>query len=103
MAREFAKPFYNSKQWEKCRQGYISQRQSIDGGICERCKDSLGYIVHHKVHITPDNINDPYITLGHDNLSYMCHDCHNREHGGDNSPLRDDVIFNSNGELIRSD
>lgn len=78
--KEYAKEFYKGKKWKKCRSTYIKMRQSVDGGMCERCKRTLGYIVHHKVYITPDNINNPNITLNYNNLEYLCHDCHNKEH-----------------------
>jgi predicted HNH restriction endonuclease len=35
-----------------------------------------GEIVHHVVHITPENINDPRITLNWQNLQCLCRDCH---------------------------
>lgn len=79
MAKEFAKRFYKSKEWLKCRGSYIQQRISIDGGMCERCKERQGYIVHHKIHITKDNINNVDITLNHNNLEYVCKHCHDRE------------------------
>ena len=79
MAKEFAKPFYNSMAWQKCRASYIAYRQSIDGGMCETCHEEVGVIVHHKEWITPDNINDPDITLNHDNLKLDCWVCHNKE------------------------
>ena len=41
-----------------------------------------GVIVHHKVHLSPDNIHNPEITLGWDNLELLCRDCHAKEHGG---------------------
>lgn len=54
------------------------------GGLCERClKKGLivpGEIVHHKIHITPDNVNDPAVTLNPDNLELLCRDCHAEEH-----------------------
>lgn len=78
MARGFAKAFYKSTAWRKCRASFIAYRQSIDGGLCQICKDDTGYIVHHREWITAQNINDPYITLNHSNLQYVCHDCHNR-------------------------
>lgn len=31
-----------------------------------------GAIVHHKEHLTPQNINDPDITLSEDNLELLC-------------------------------
>lgn len=54
------------------------------GGLCERCRKKglivPGEIVHHKVYISPDNINDPAITLNPDNLELLCRDCHAEEH-----------------------
>ncbi|MDE6182051.1 MAG: HNH endonuclease [Eubacteriales bacterium] len=82
MAREFAKSFYNSKAWKKCRIAYINNRILIDGGLCEKCKNELGYILHHKKELTPTNINDVNVTLNHCNLEYVCHSCHNAEHSG---------------------
>lgn len=75
MAKEYAKAFYNSTAWIKCKNSYI---KSVFG-LCERC-GKPGYIVHHKKHLTPNNINNPDITLNHDNLEYLCLECHNIEH-----------------------
>ena len=77
----YAKSFYKSRAWARCRASYIAERQSVDGGLCERCRKALGYIVHHKVAITPANINDPEVTLNHDNLQYLCKACHDEIHG----------------------
>lgn len=81
MAKEFAKGFYNSKAWERCRDSYIAQRVAIDGGLCETCHEAVGYIVHHKEPLTPQNINDPTIALNHELLEYDCKDCHDRKEG----------------------
>ena len=81
MARDFAESFYHSSAWKKCRKAYIQYRQAVDGGICERCGKQLGKIIHHKIHLTPDNIDDPDISLSFDNLIYVCHECHNIIHG----------------------
>lgn len=74
------KGFYKTAAWKKCRAAYI---KSV-GGLCERCRAKglivPGYIVHHKTHLTPMNISDPSISLGFDNLEYLCFDCHNAEH-----------------------
>lgn len=83
MAKEFAINFYRSKAWENCRSGYIAHRQSIDGGMCEEGCGGLGFIVHHKVKLTPVNINDALIALGWDNLEYVCKDCHDKIHHED--------------------
>lgn len=76
--KEFAKTFYHSKQWQKCRSSYIKERISIDGGMCELCHSDPGYIVHHKITLTPENIYDPEIALNHEHLQYVCHNCHNK-------------------------
>lgn len=100
MAREFAKAFYQSKQWQKCRSAYIAYRKSIDGGMCESCHEVPGYIVHHKIHLTPENINDPDISLGFGNLKYDCHACHNAEHGAATVPGLIEYTFDSQGNLV---
>ena len=78
--RSIERKFYKSAAWLKCRAGYIK----YCGGLCERCLSkgivAPGYIVHHKIYLTPDNVNDPSISLNYDNLEYLCHDCHNAEH-----------------------
>ena len=79
MAREFAKTFYNSKAWKKARAAYIAQRKAIDGGMCESCHQRPGYIVHHKIELSPENINNPDIALNFANFKYDCHVCHNKE------------------------
>ena len=79
MAKEFAKAFYKSAAWLKCRASYIAERVAIDGGLCEECGEELGYIVHHKVLLTPANINNPEIALNHEHLKYVCKRCHDYE------------------------
>lgn len=74
--QEFAKSFYRSKAWQRCRDGYA---KSV-GGLCEECLRrgiyQAGEIVHHREPITPDNIGDPAVTLSWDNLELVCRDCH---------------------------
>lgn len=78
--KEYAKAFYKSAAWKHTQAAYKSKM----GGLCERCRAngmiSPGVIVHHKIHITPENINNPLITLSFDNLSCLCRDCHAKEH-----------------------
>lgn len=80
--KEFAEGFYKSKAWKDCRADYL---KSV-GGLCERClasgRYSPGEIVHHKIHLTPENINDPSVTLNWDNLELVCRDCHADLHRG---------------------
>ena len=53
-------------------------------GLCEICyakgKHVLGEELHHKIHLTPDNIHDRSITLNHDNLIFLCRECHKAQH-----------------------
>lgn len=81
MSKEFSKAFYKSARWLKCRQSYI---KSVNG-VCERCGNP-GYILHHKILLTPENIHDADVTLNFENLEYVCLRCHNmdddNEHGG---------------------
>ena len=102
MAKPFAKKFYNSKAWKECRKSYINSVH----GLCERCLAKgiyePGYILHHKKYLTPDNINDPYITLNHDNLEYVCLDCHNEEHIGKYERIEKGLDFDMYGNLIET-
>jgi len=81
MAKEWYKSFLNSKRWKRCRDSYIKYRVSVDGGMCEECRENLGYIVHHKKHVTEANVNVPDVALNHDNLMYVCKECHDMYEG----------------------
>lgn len=94
MAKEYAISFYNSKQWIKCRNAFMRSKFYI----CERC-EGAAYIVHHKNHITPENINDPDITLNWDNLQALCLNCHNAVHANGGA-CADGVSFDINGDLV---
>ena len=78
--KEWAESFYKSPAWKQCRAAYI---KSV-GGLCERClKRGLyvsGAIVHHKIHLTPENIGDPTVSCSFDNLELVCRNCHAEEH-----------------------
>lgn len=78
--KDFARDFYASPAWRSTRLAYM---KSV-GGLCERCFSKglirSGEIVHHKIHLTPENINDEDITLAWDNLELVCRDCHAEEH-----------------------
>lgn len=101
MAQEFAKPFYNSRKWRKCREAYIEHRRAIDGGLCETCQSELGYIVHHKIVLTPDNINDDTVTLAFEHLEYDCKNCHDTFDGhGLNKAAKPLCVFDETGQPI---
>ena len=92
-----AKRFYNSAKWKKCRASYID---TVDGGLCEHCNEEPGYIVDHIKEINSRNINDPYITLNHNNLQYLCLECHNTKTFRKYSAIREGFMFNEEGELV---
>lgn len=100
MAKAYAKQFYNSKAWKITRSSYIALRKSIDGGLCEHCKERQGYIVDHKVEITPANIDNSSITLNYENLQYLCLCCHNTKTFYKNRPLRTGLFFDTSGDLL---
>lgn len=78
--KDFAARLYSSRAWKECRKAY---RKSV-GGLCEICLSKgiykPGEIVHHKIHLTPSNINNPTITLDWGNLQLVCRDCHAEIH-----------------------
>lgn len=99
MAKDYAKAFYNSARWKKCRLAFLTEHP-----VCERC-ERMGIVtpsnhVHHIIYITPDNINDPETVLNWDNLEALCHDCHTREHKV-LSQVGDGLLFDANGDLVR--
>lgn len=101
MAKDWAKNFYNSKAWMLCKNAYIEERRMIDGGMCEECQDLPGYIVHHKITLTADNIGNTDVSLNHDLLEYVCKKCHDRFEGhGLNKSIKPLCRFDENGQPI---
>ena len=83
--------FYRSSKWALARAKKIAEAH----GLCEIC-GAIGEEVHHIIHLTPENISDPEITLGKKNLILLCKDCHNEEH---NRFKKKEPSFDSNGNL----
>lgn len=75
--KAWAEQFYNSDAWRACREGFLQSK----GYLCERCSTPdnpvVAKIAHHKIYLTKENINNPYIALSWDNLEALCQDCHN--------------------------
>lgn len=95
MAKDYAKRFYKSRSWTKCRDAYFSMKH----GLCERCSEP-GKIVHHKIYITPENIQNPDVTLSFNNLELLCATCHQHEHHEKYSPVGRGVRFDESGNLV---
>ena len=96
MALEYSKSFYNSSQWKKLRL-YVCQSRHW---TCEECGE-YGDQVHHIIEITPDNINDPNITLNEDNLQLLCEECHNSKRRTE-IDIEDGLKFDEFGNLVKS-
>ena len=95
------KEFYKSQAWRRARKGYIAYRKAIDGGICEKCGEEPGKIVHHKVWLDDVNCNDPAVSLNPSNFSYECQTCHNKEKDPKTTtPGR--CLYGENGEIIKN-
>lgn len=105
--REFARSLYKSRAWKDIREFVISR----DKGLCQRCKRegrlTPGKIVHHKIPLTPANINDTRISLNPDNLEYVCKECHEIIHEeleqgvfGTRTISEPRVAFDSDGNVV---
>lgn len=95
MARAFAAKFYDSKQWKHTQEAVMKAYNYT----CQRC-GRPAKIVHHRVWINEQNINDPNITLDWSNLEPLCQDCHNREHRGGRE-TRQGLAFDATGRLVK--
>jgi 5-methylcytosine-specific restriction endonuclease McrA len=94
MAKPFAIKFYKSKAWRTVRAQVLRR----DHYSCVDC-DCRASEVHHIIELTPDNIDNPDISLNMDNLESLCWDCHNKR-----TKKRIDVSelyeFNENGMVV---
>ena len=107
MAKNFAKAFYKSSEWEKVRQ-FVLMRDKYKCTICGRPAQE----VHHIEHLSPSNIGDVKISLNPVNLTSLCRDCHFAQHELDkkrgakkyntskNADCRDGFHFDDNGFLV---
>jgi len=108
---EKVEEFYRSTPWKTCRLAFIRSKL----GICEICGCSIEYtdekgikhngkraIVHHRIPISDENMNDIDITLNFDNLELLCLDCHNSL-TGDMTMGRTEkptvAVFDNNGNV----
>ena len=99
MAAPWAKKFYESRAWRENSRAYLA---SVDG-LCERCRAAgklvPAVIVHHRIHLTPERMNDPQLTMAWDNLEALCQECHNREpFAADDAQQR--YAFGPDGSLL---
>lgn len=86
--------FYKSDRWKIAR----SIRIAAASGLCEKC-GAIGTEVHHKVHLTPENVDDSNVSINQDNLILLCKECHNKEH----ERFTDTKVyrFDSDGNMVK--
>lgn len=94
IAKEFSRRFYNSSAWVNTSKAYKNHKF----GICEKC-GGVGEEVHHIIPLSPNNINDPLISLSWDNLMLLCRSCHEliEEKA---KPTIDGIVFTEDGQVV---
>lgn len=101
MAKDFSASFYASKTWDTARENALIR----DDFLCQRCLRNgdikSATMVHHIIELTPENIYDPDISTGLDNLVSLCDLCHKKTHGwAREGSTREGLAFDSDGNLI---
>jgi hypothetical protein len=76
--------FYASSKWRNFRMGLILERIKDGGVICEKCSslilNQIDIHAHHKIELTPENVNDYSISLNPLIVELICRNCHDKEH-----------------------
>lgn len=87
--------FYKSDRWHNARRVVIIR----DKGLCQMC-GKPGTQVHHKIHLTIKNVDDPKIATNPNNLVLLCDHCHNEVHGRNGKPKP--YSFDEEGNLVEN-
>lgn len=93
MSKDYAIGFYSSTAWKTCREVYKKKMCYL----CESCGEPASE-VHHIKHLTPDNIDNPEVTLNESNLMCLCHKCHMKIHKSEAEGRR--YIIDDEGRVI---
>ena len=77
--------FYTGDEWREFRAVIIAQRTKPDGFVYDevtgkRIIKAYDIILHHKIELTLDNVNDVNITLNPDNIQIVSFKTHNAIH-----------------------
>lgn len=77
--------FYRSKEWAEFRQVIIASRTAADGFVYDEITGkpivkAYDIILHHKIELTLENVNDVSITLNPDNIQVVSFRTHNEIH-----------------------
>ena len=97
--------FYVSGAWIACSRSYRKAHP-----LCERClkkgEISPAEEAHHRIKLTPQNINNPDITLNWDNMESLCSKCHKEEHNKQRSEQKKSGQrwrINADGDVVFCD
>lgn len=85
MAYSTLTAFYTSKEWADFRQYLIAARTAADGFVYDEITGkpivkAYDIILHHKIELTLENVNDANITLNPDNIQIVSFRTHNEIH-----------------------
>lgn len=77
--------FYTSKEWQEFRIVLIAARTKSDGFVYDEITGkpiikAYDIILHHKIELTLENVNDANITLNPDNIQIVSFATHNAIH-----------------------
>ena len=77
--------FYKSPEWERFRKIIIAERTTPDGFVLDEetgrpIVNAYDLILHHKIPLTEENVNDVNIALNPANVEIVSHRTHNRIH-----------------------
>lgn len=77
--------FYRSKEWANFRQVIIAERTKADGFVYDEITGkpivkAYDIILHHKIPLTLENVNDCNITLNPENIQIVSFRTHNEIH-----------------------
>ena len=104
MSKDFSWHVYHSRRWRDHVRPDVVAR---DHGLCQVCLRhgvvTPGEIVHHIIELTPENVGDPAIAYGLDNLELVCRDCHSKLHPETNPRkpcTREGFAFDPYGNLV---
>lgn len=89
MGKDKLHDFYNSRQWQICRQSIITARteaaedKRLHCAMCGKVLVDKGDVVlhHTPVELTEDNVADVMVSLNPENIAVVCKKCHNEAHG----------------------
>ena len=103
--REELGKFYKSKKWQKARKNALMRDKYLCVLCAEEGRITNADVVHHKIHLSLENVDNPEISLNENNLISLCSEHHSQVHKGEHAMGRIteenyNYTFDANGMLI---